>query len=521
MPDQAQSKSLKSIKLCTIVGALISLSIWMLAFVLESSSTARLPAGDTAVSASQDSKRSFYSRRVPPNTNRTKHSLCQVDEHPRASMLLTPDACWQPTLNNETIYQPLQDGRVLRVFIYESLPKDLTDDVTSCILRETKSSNNKEFSAQSKFMADVAIIQLFRTYPGRTFNPHEADIFVVPYPHGSHCTCNAGPNPKAFCPQVPDRDMDRVFESLTYYNTSSAKRHLFINSRHRWMTKPIFHNQHLQLTNDNLKLVEVRKHLRNHIVIPYLNDNRMSQSIWDAPDEWWTERPRKYSFTYVFGREGKSTRSIRTLFQKDWEASKRTTLANMPVFMHELSNRNLTSTVWLGLEGYRDSIFCPVLAGDTPQQARFSDVMYAGCIPVVMEFGTLQGSSKSWFVPWKQGSGKSWFVPWKQDKLAVYPFISGMAGELLGIDYDGCVLKVHGGFDIRNVQRMFDTMEQVILNEQRLLRSMQANLADCARRTLFAMGEYAHRYNDAFAQVIRMLDYYLQGQDYVQANGLS
>jgi hypothetical protein len=49
------------------------------------------------------------------------------------------------------------------------------------------------------------------------------------------------------------------------------------------------------------------------------------------------------------------------------------------------------------------------------------------------------------------------------------------------------------------------------LHEPDRLRKMQSNLADCARRTLFAMGENAHRYNDAFAQVIRMLDYYLKG----------
>lgn len=67
---------------------------------------------------------------------------------------------------------------LLKVYVYEHQripgPENLT-------------TNELEEYAKVVFPFDSVIFKLFRSFPGRTYNPTEADIFVAPYAHWTHC----------------------------------------------------------------------------------------------------------------------------------------------------------------------------------------------------------------------------------------------------------------------------------------------------------------------------------------------
>ncbi|KAK1741967.1 hypothetical protein QTG54_007540 [Skeletonema marinoi] len=188
------------------------------------------------------------------------------------------------------------------------------------------------------FKADLGLLDLFRTFPGRTKNPDEADIFVVPYPHASHC--------------------------------------LQLNTV--WHAHPLLRNVPLSLTHGP-RLNEGG----HHIVIPYLSDDPSFQpsAVKQRGEQ------RKLALSYFFGsvnrNMGKNYRWYRQLFLEEY-------LGHLPYVVESLGNHHLHSKNGLGYFNsiYKHSVFCPVLPGDSPPQKRFFDVIIMGCIPVVLAFET-------------------------------------------------------------------------------------------------------------------------------------
>jgi hypothetical protein len=124
---------------------------------------------------------------------------------------------------------------LLKVYVYDNLPSHLSVDVEDKIEKDLYNSN---------WNTDLALIRLFRTFPGRTFDPEEADIFVVPYPHMAHCMTTPGYGPE--CRQLPKIETkNQVFSSLKYYNSTTADRHLFILSDSSFMSHPWIFQQPL------------------------------------------------------------------------------------------------------------------------------------------------------------------------------------------------------------------------------------------------------------------------------------
>jgi hypothetical protein len=102
---------------------------------------------------------------------------------------------------------------IIKVYIYENLPPRYTDDLVECIMDLAQVRDTDTFSPLTTKMADIAILRLFETYPHRTTDPNEADIYVVPYPHTAHCYCADGW--QRACGQVTDSEIDHVFSYLT------------------------------------------------------------------------------------------------------------------------------------------------------------------------------------------------------------------------------------------------------------------------------------------------------------------
>ena len=75
------------------------------------------------------------------------------------------------------------------------------------------------------FNADVALVEWFNAYPARTYDPVDADLFVIPFPYASSCACQRGGGKCSFRALEIER---KVISKLPHYNASTAKNHVWI-----------------------------------------------------------------------------------------------------------------------------------------------------------------------------------------------------------------------------------------------------------------------------------------------------
>jgi hypothetical protein len=347
------------------------------------------------------------------------------------------------------------------------------------------------------FKADLGIIDLFRTFPGRTRNPDEADFFVVPYPHASHCLqLNNIKGWTHECRHISHHSVNEIISGLMYYK-GNEKRHIFINTMEVWHAHPSLRNIPLSLTHGP-RLNEGGY----HIVIPYLSDDPSFQpsAVKKRREQWWL-RPRELSLTYFFGsvnpRMRKNYRQYRQLFleevRKNWTSPYLG--GNLPYVVESLDSHQLHSKKGLADFNsiYKNSVFCPTLPGDAPPQKRFFDVIIMGCIPVVLAFET----------DMKSQSNTSWHAPGGFPVESSYPFAkqSNSINTEHEIDYDSFVVK------IKEVGAMRETLEALFRNQTEIQR-LQLNLMKNAQYFLYGMGDDSHLYEDAFYKILQSLEFY-------------
>ena len=115
---------------------------------------------------------------------------------------------------------------------------------------------------------------------------------------------------------------------------------------------------------------------------------------------------------------------------------------------------------------------------------------------------------------WKVPHGTSWFVPhYNRNPVAStieesYPFAKGVFGgdEEIEVDYEAFVVQCEGNEqDERDVSCLRKHMLELLKNRPDEIRRRQLNMKKAAIAFTFGMGSDAHRYNDAFARVIRGL----------------
>ena len=102
---------------------------------------------------------------------------------PRRSVFNIPLSEYQ----NKT--SPVQD--LLKVYVYE-LPSDIGEDIEQCTIDGYLYAPDGDARTKEDYRAEIPLINLFRSFPGRTFDPDKADIYVVPYAHAGHCLCVEG-----------------------------------------------------------------------------------------------------------------------------------------------------------------------------------------------------------------------------------------------------------------------------------------------------------------------------------------
>eukprot|EP00584_Thalassiosira_punctigera_P025694 CAMPEP_0172557006 /NCGR_PEP_ID=MMETSP1067-20121228/70855_1 /TAXON_ID=265564 ORGANISM="Thalassiosira punctigera, Strain Tpunct2005C2" /NCGR_SAMPLE_ID=MMETSP1067 /ASSEMBLY_ACC=CAM_ASM_000444 /LENGTH=506 /DNA_ID=CAMNT_0013345967 /DNA_START=356 /DNA_END=1876 /DNA_ORIENTATION=- len=377
-------------------------------------------------------------------------------------------------------------GRI-SIYFYETLRKDVGVDLVENMRRQYADRNNTETNAQ----ADIAIIDLFRTFPGRTDDAAMADAFVVPYPHASHCVSKPTGVWMAACRHIAHELMQGgVLNKLDHY-VGNHKRHLFLNVINQGNSNPTMRETPLSLTIGP-------RYKSTNIIVPYLNNLPSFQpsAIRGRGEGWWT-RPRTYSVTYFFGMSNSkmrhSPRLYRKLFMEEVQNNWPETVGGLPYAIRVMTKRNKPPSR-LFTHMYRDSVFCPTFPGDTPPQKRFFDVIMMGCIPVVLEFDTNEGK-------------KSWHQPGGQPIENSYPWIKGSnsTDPSNEIDYRSFVVAVTGG-----VENVRPTVEAIMRNYTEV-RRRQLALMEVAPYFSYGMGEDAHRYPDAFSKILSALRYYLDG----------
>lgn len=379
----------------------------------------------------------------------------------------------------------LQQEPLLKAYVYDSIPSHLTVEVLEpCVLSSTLPNVPKK---RDNFMADVTLIRLFETYPGRTKDPSQADVFVVPYPHKTHCICNLNMTGKVkndnHCPQVPQSDIDTLLSSLEYLNSTTLKRHLFIASGDYGWNNAKFERVPLLLT-----LGPKPEYKLGSIVIPYHNSRPEFQpSVLQTQNL--TKRTIALAYFYGTATPRKTRPEFQQVVNTEYTDS---SFGGMPFVVQRIKQWTDKRKEYV-YQTYRQSIFCPCLPGDNAPQKRFFDVIMSGCLPVVLSFESrVEGKRTS-----------SWFKPKRASVESSYPFIKGVFDESVEIDYESFVVQVPDSVD--NIK---PTLEALLANPEELLRR-QTNMMKYAVRLSYGTGKDAHKYDDAFFEIQKAIRYYL------------
>jgi hypothetical protein len=225
---------------------------------------------------------------------------------------------------------------------------------------------------------------------------------------------------------------------------------------------------------------------------------------------------------------GLSGRKFRRFFRWDMLAYNQSTIGDgWPYLLSKLEygGSNWKKEREATYREYQDSVFCPILAGDMAWQRRFFDAIMSGCLPVVLAWKMTSTGETSWFVP----ESKDMFT---YSISEAYPFPTGLFGahaasnvssgrhaanqydeeRLLAIDYESFVVQCPGNVTHEhNVSSLRTTMHDMLINGKDDIRRRQLKMKEVALAFSYGLGKDAHRYNDAFARIIRALRHYVDG----------
>lgn len=421
-------------------------------------------------------KHSFPRALPEPSSDVNPSSAQSLLEKKVSSMFELPEAEW-PKL------PPSSCRFHLRWFVYTSLPRNMTTDFEDDLRRRV----SEGLEIPETVATEWALLQLFRTSPCRTLDPNEADLFIVPYMHHTHCQSRVEAN--LYCKQVSDAELALLAQSMEHFNQDMRARHLFLSINDRLKLKPQINKMPLKLTSGPLDIQTTKA--KNDVIVPILNEHpRHQPSILLRRDATWWTRTRKYAFVHVAsgGINQPQPRRFRESFDENFLKTK--LLGGLPYVVSQSENgprsNNLDDSSL-----YRDSILCPILPGDTAWQRRFFDVIFNGCLPVVLEWPSVTFPGQN-----------SWYLPNSTTAKEAYPFFG------IDVDYETFVITAPGNLtDIFDVSSLRFTMESILSDAQQL-RRRQLNMKKYALRLTYGLGMDAHQEDDAFSRITKVLERY-------------
>lgn len=407
------------------------------------------------------------------------------------SMLAVPEEMYKD--NNNSKHVPLSECPI-RLYVYNTsnLPADLSTELEQWVVKSDVRLEN--------IHTELALIRLFRTSPCRVYNASMADVFIVPYMHTAHCVHSEGY--KLFCGNVRKKEIKRLLRTLSHYK-DYRDRHAFLLG---WGT----HKSRRELVTHPLTLTVGWKHAPERVpetavIIPPINIHPSFQPsvLLERDESFWT-RPRQYSMVAFMGthnpRMPRGPRRYRKYFfdyaKNHWNG----TLGGKPYLLVATQGGKNSTTLQSGgdaFAAYHDSVFCPILPGDSAWQRRFFDVLMSGCLPLVIE--------------WEMERGLSWHTPEEdRDPKDVYPFFpGGFYNERNSlIDYNSFVVRVPGN---RRKKRKFSAVqtvvEELLANPQKL-KQKQLRLMENAPKLAYGLGLDAHKYDDVFHRILKAMAQY-------------
>lgn len=372
-----------------------------------------------------------------------------------------------------------------------------------------KVCNDTDGGALGKFHnnynSDVVTVKRFLEYPHQTTNPHEADVFFVPYPHKSHCLCHQQDFTRTRCKFNIQWIRENVLDHLPYFHNATLKpKHLFVLGSDYEQSNPPFRREiDLDLSLGPAGGCQPNRHskgkhwteLCGSFTMPYVNTmlDAQPRTVAALSRDWWVHRPRQYSVAASMGTPAHLT--VRTeLLQNQKALFHDLVVGGLPVHLHDLgtSRASVHPT-----ELYRQSTFCPILMGDECAQKRFFDVILAGCIPVVLEF---EGDEEGW---------PSWYNHKRCSVRRTYPFARGtyFNDVTAGLNYSSFVVSVNGTCGLPCMKAV---LEHVMKDEGQLKR-LRENMHKFA--SLFTISldvSENEKRPDAFSAIMVTLRHYLR-----------
>ena len=400
---------------------------------------------------------------------------------------------------------------------YNSIPKQQLH-TASCgwfpkVCNENSTSYNPHYNVyRDNFNSDVFIIQRFQTYKHQTTDPSSADLFLVPYPHRSHCFCHHETPPQKniySCGYSFKYIQSNVLNHLNYYNNYTKHRHLFILGSDFALSNPPFRREGMfHVTTGPADGCRQNRHskgkhwteLCGSITVPFVNSeepyqpNVMNQQ---RTEDWWLTRPRKYAMAVVMGTppqlgiRREFMQQQKNLFGNDG------TIGGLPIFVQDIGGRQrfLTNHDDV-MKLYQNAIFCPTLAGDDCGQKRFFDVLMSGCIPVVVSYP--DSDEPTW---------PSWFKPQSCSIRRSYPYSVGtFYGDIkAGINFMDFVVQVNGTCGLKCMK---STLEE-LMNQPLEVTRMRMGLRKYAHLFSYGIGNASSESVDAFSALLVTIRHYL------------
>ena len=236
---------------------------------------------------------------------------------------------------------------------------------------------------------DLELIRSLRQHHKRTYNPNDAELFVIPIPVFASYSCDEVGHPERL-----DRAMSALTRSRWFrrYNGSDhimgafhwkfnayCDDELFLPNRWKsvleevTMTRYEYYGEskweHQQPNRLPLSLYSTVQweNTKRSIVVPYV----ARSPIVDPSFQDWRERP--YVIWY-HTRKAKSAHGGTELRKRP--------LTPPQNWTHVSIGYDIPYDEWLA--GWSDSKFCLVIRGDTPSSHAFSNAIAGGCIPVII-----------------------------------------------------------------------------------------------------------------------------------------
>lgn len=433
---------------------------------------------------------------------------------------------------NSPHLQTWLDQPPLKVYVYDTIPDDWgnLDLVSQCIeenhniptvnydnchwdpqipcsdRRVANSTKETKFmSHRQNYNSDFAYIRWFRDeYPYRTMDAAEADLYVVPYPHWSHCICHRERHKRPHCSYHNlDLIQEKVLQYLEYYKGDNKKRHLFFLGVD-WGLASRGLRQEAQLSlglGAALGCQGKKGQVCGHFVSPYLSTateyqpSAVSARMVENPA--WISEQRSISVGAALGTP--PNLYLRREFIQNKTRYLGDDVGGVPHEIIDLGStrQQLRSQDIMAL--YGNSTFCPILPGDGCPQKRFFDVLLSGCIPVV----PFHDKSAEEGTP-------SFFTNGACSVRSTYPFAKGtfFGDDTAGINYaDDLVVPFNGTCGL---SCMKGAMEAVIKNDDELQR-LRRNIQTYVRLFAFGLGpKETNQRVDAFAASLVQIRHYLR-----------